>query len=86
VESFSKEQGWKLPTPVVDLEGFVQDVSSTSNSARRAGIKNFCYKTAAVRAHTFTDEAQLRANVFDYIEVFYNRFRKHASLGYLSPA
>jgi|GEM_PF-6635397 len=41
---------------------------------------------AAVRDQIFTDEAQLRANVFDYIEVFYNRFRKHASLGYLSPA
>lgn len=32
------------------------------------------YKTAAVRDHAF-----------DYIEVFYNRYRKHASLGYLSP-
>jgi len=37
-----------------------------------------------VRDHIFTDEAELRINVFDYSEVFYNRFRKHASLGYLS--
>jgi putative transposase len=43
------------------------------------------YKTSSVRAHVFADEAQIRANVFEYIEVFYNRFRKHASLGYLSP-
>ena len=31
-----------------------------------------------------TDEARLA--VFDYIEVFYNRQRRHSALGYLSPA
>ena len=51
----------------------------------RHGIVYGRYNTTAVRDHTFTDEAQLRANVFEYIEVFYNRYRKHASLGYLSP-
>ena len=29
---------------------------------------------------------QVRQEVFDYIEVFYNRQRLHSSLGYLSPA
>ncbi len=29
--------------------------------------------------------SQLRAAVFDYIEVFYNRKRLHSSLGYMSP-
>ena len=29
------------------------------------------------------EEAQVA--LFDYIEVFYNRKRKHSSLGYLSP-
>jgi transposase InsO family protein len=43
------------------------------------------YKTTSVRDHVFSDEAALRANVFEYIEIFYNRFRKHASLGYLNP-
>ena len=43
------------------------------------------YKTAAVRDHVFANEAQVRANVFNYIEVFYNRYRKPASLGYISP-
>lgn len=27
-----------------------------------------------------------KANVFEYIEVFYNRVRLHSSLGYVSPA
>ena len=30
-------------------------------------------------------EKELRRLVFDYIEVWYNRRRKHSSLGYLSP-
>ncbi|OGR53392.1 MAG: hypothetical protein A3I11_00915 [Elusimicrobia bacterium RIFCSPLOWO2_02_FULL_39_32] len=28
---------------------------------------------------------QARSIVFDYIEIFYNRQRRHSSLGYLSP-
>ena len=43
------------------------------------------YKSSSVRDHVFSSEAELRANVFDYIEVFYNRFRKHSSLGYKNP-
>jgi transposase InsO family protein len=26
-----------------------------------------------------------KAHVFDYIEVYYNRYRLHSTLGYLSP-
>lgn len=33
----------------------------------------------------YRSEQELRAIVFDYIEVWYNRKRKHSSLGYLSP-
>ncbi len=29
--------------------------------------------------------AEARASVFEYIEVFYNRVRRHSALGYLSP-
>ena len=39
------------------------------------------YKTSTVRDHVFDNEDQVRANVFNYIEVFYNRYRKHTSLG-----
>ena len=30
--------------------------------------------------------AEARSSLFEYIEVFYNRSRRHSSLGYLSPA
>ncbi len=35
--------------------------------------------------HRFLTRAQARAVAFDFIETFYNRQRRHSSLGYLSP-
>jgi putative transposase len=34
----------------------------------------------------FSTHAEARAALFDFIEVFYNRQRRHSALGYLSPA
>lgn len=36
--------------------------------------------------HRFVGREAARTAVFDYIEGFYNRVRRHSSLGYLSPA
>jgi len=62
-------------------------MSAKGNCYDNAAMESFYgrYKTSSVRDHVFADEAELRANVFEYIEVFYNRFRKHSSLGYKSP-
>jgi putative transposase len=35
--------------------------------------------------YTFTTRAEARAVIFDYVMVFYNRQRRHSSLGYISP-
>jgi putative transposase len=38
-------------------------------------------------AHTaFSTHAQARSALFDFIEIFYNRQRRHSALGYLCPA
>jgi putative transposase len=34
----------------------------------------------------FASREQARADIFEYLEVFYNRVRRHSSLGFLSPA
>ncbi|ULA65140.1 MAG: hypothetical protein LZF86_190441 [Nitrospira sp.] len=39
-------------------------------------------KTARTRYRT---QAQAKADVFDYIERFYNPWRRHSTLRYLSP-
>jgi transposase InsO family protein len=42
-------------------------------------------KRELVHAATFATREQAQAILFEYIEVFYNRKRRHSSLGYLSP-
>jgi transposase InsO family protein len=43
-------------------------------------------KSELVDRQSWPTRAQLRTAVFDYIECFYNRQRRHSSLDYLSPA
>jgi putative transposase len=42
-------------------------------------------KKELVHQERYTTRAEARASVFEYIEVFYNRERRHSSLGYVSP-
>ena len=37
------------------------------------------------RSARFTTHEEARTALFEYIEVYYNRVRKHSPLGYLSP-
>jgi transposase InsO family protein len=42
-------------------------------------------KTELVYHEKYATREQARRSIFEYIEVFYNRVRRHSSLGYLSP-
>jgi transposase InsO family protein len=42
-------------------------------------------KTELVHQEHYATREQARASIFQYIEVFYNRIRRHSSLGYKSP-
>lgn len=42
-------------------------------------------KTELIHRQHYVTREQARSSIFDYIEVFYNRQRRHSSLGYLSP-
>ena len=67
--------------------GMKSSMSRKGNCYDNAEMESFYgrYKTSSVREHVFADERELRAHVFEYIELFYNRFRKHSSLGYRNP-
>jgi len=43
-------------------------------------------KEECVERQTYQTRAEARNSVFEYLEVFYNRQRRHSSLGYVSPA
>ena len=39
-----------------------------------------------LKAERWADDVDLKAALFEYMEVYYNRKRRHSSLGYGSPA
>ena len=43
-------------------------------------------KTELVNHRDYQTRMQAKADIFEYIEVFYNRSRRHSGLGYMTPA
>ncbi len=66
---------------------FVQSMSGKGNCYDNAVAESFfkTLKTELVYHERYWTRAQARASIFEYIEIFYNRVRKHSYLGYLSP-
>lgn len=46
---------------------------------------NHSFKVEAIHGERFSTRAEAKAHVFEYIDVYYNRKRRHSKLGYLSP-
>ena len=62
-------------------------MSRKGNCWDNAVVESFfsSLKRELVHEADFTTREQATAALFEYIEVFYNRKRRHSSLGYLSP-
>jgi len=67
--------------------GFVQSMSRKGNCYDNAPTESFfrTLKVEEVYRKKYFNFEHAKRNLFDYIEVFYNRKRKHSKLGYLSP-
>jgi putative transposase len=46
---------------------------------------NATLKRACCDRQTWESQAHARRAIFEFIEIWYNRQRRHSSLGYLSP-
>ena len=62
-------------------------MSRTGNCYDNAVTESFfgTLKSEHVHHQRYKTVAQAMLSVFEWIEVFYNRQRRHSSLGYLSP-
>lgn len=62
-------------------------MSRKGNCFDNAAVESFfgTLKTELVYRHWYTTRAEARQAIFEYLEVFYNRQRRHSALGYLSP-
>lgn len=67
--------------------GIQVSMSGVGNCYDNAMMESFfaTIKTEAV-VQRFATRLQARQTVFEYIEVWYNRLRRHSALDYLSPA
>lgn len=67
--------------------GITCSMSRTGNCYDNAAMESFwsTLKTELVHHTKFATRSEARKVIFEYVEVFYNRERKHSSLGYLSP-
>jgi putative transposase len=67
--------------------GVVCSMSRSGNCWDNAAMESFfsSLKTERVAAKTYRTRDEARADVFDYIERFYNPRRRHSTLGYVSP-
>jgi len=68
--------------------GIVCSVSRVAQCWDNAPVESFfaSLKRELVHDERYTTRDQAKASIFEYVEAFYNRVRRHSSLGYLSPA
>ncbi|MAE62940.1 MAG: IS3 family transposase [Phycisphaeraceae bacterium] len=67
--------------------GIVCSMSRKGDCWDNATIESFfaTLKTELVNHETYATRSEARGSIFQYIEGFYNRTRKHSTLGYVSP-
>ena len=67
--------------------GFLQSMSRKGDCYDNAVVESFFHtlKTEHVHHCIYTTRAEARQSIFEYIEIFYNRQRRHSALGYRSP-
>ena len=67
--------------------GVTCSMSRSGNVWDNAAMESFfsSLKTERTARKTYRTRDQAKADVFDYIERFYNAKRRHSTLGYLSP-
>jgi putative transposase len=80
---YTSEQFQRLMTD----NGVTCSMSRSGNVWDNAAMESFfsSLKTERIARKTYRTRNQAKAEVFDYIERFYNPTRRHSTLGYLSP-
>jgi putative transposase len=68
--------------------GLVGSMGSRGDCFDNAVAESFfaTLKKELIHGRSWPSKAELRTEVFEYIELFFNRRRRHSTLGFLSPA
>ena len=67
--------------------GIICSMSRKGNCWDNAPMESFFHslKTECVGFEDYKSHSEARASIFNYIELFYNRKRRHSAIGYRSP-
>jgi len=73
---------------LLEDEGCVCSMSRKGNCWDNAPVESFfaTLKRELIHDRRYQTREQAQSEIFEFIEVWYNRKRRHSSLGYLSPA
>ena len=68
-------------------KGYRQSMSRLGDCWDNAPAESFFHtlKTELIGQHVFKTREEAKQTIFEYIEVFYNRQRKHSSINYMTP-
>ena len=72
---------------LLDDKGFIQSMSRKGNCWDNAPAESFFHtlKTELVDKQIYATREEAKQAIFEYIEVFYNRQRKHSTIDYMTP-
>jgi len=72
---------------VLTDEGITCSMSRRANCYDNAAMESFFHtlKVELIHRYRFHTRDHARTAIFDYVESFYNRTRRHSSIGYVSP-
>jgi transposase InsO family protein len=73
---------------ILARHGLVQSMSREGDCYDNAPMESFfgSLKTELVHRTGFPTREAARRAIFEYVETFYNRRRRHSGLGFLTPA
>ena len=72
---------------LLKTHGIECSMSARGSCYDNAVVESFfsSLKRERIRRQNYHTREEAKADVFEYIECFYNRKRRHATLGYVSP-
>ena len=72
---------------VVRRHGLIASMSGRGNCYDNAPVESFFHtlRVESIHGEPLVNRAALRRQLLEYIEIDYNRTRRHSALGYISP-
>ena len=71
----------------LEFHGFLCSMSRKGNCYDHAAMESFFHSLKVEQVHDrrYRTREEARADIFEYIETYYNPIRRHSTLDYLSP-